>query len=183
MSPARPSVDLDALNAMSREAFLATIGPTFENAPWIAEAAVAVRPYASADDLHRAMLAAVTSAPVERQLAFLRGHPELAGREAQAGTMTDESTDEQNSAGLDALSRDELAQIQALNHAYRDRHGFPFIIAVRHHSKQQIFEALRSRAERSSEDERLTALGQIALITRGRLAALLGDPACPPERP
>lgn len=177
MLPARAPVDLDALNAMSREAFLATIGPTFENAPWIAEAAVDVRPFASADALHQAMLAAVTSAPVERQLAFLRGHPELAGREARAGTMTLESTDEQNSAGLDALSRDELMQIRALNQAYRDRHGFPFIIAVRHHTKEQIFEALSRRAGRSSEDERQTALGQIGLITRGRLAALLGEQA------
>ena len=175
MSAARPPVDLYALNAMSAEAFITTIGPTFENAPWIAEAAVGARPFESADALHGAMLAAVLSAPVERQLAFLRGHPELAGREARAGAMTTESTDEQASAGLDALSRDELDQIQRLNRAYRDRHGFPFIIAVRHHSKQQIFEALRTRAGRSSEAERRAALEQIALITRGRLAALMGD--------
>ena len=175
MSTARQPVDLDALNAMSPEAFLATIGPTFENAPWIAEAAVNARPFESADALHGTMLAAILRAPVERQLAFLRGHPELAGREAQAGTMTSESTEEQSSAGLDALSRDELDEIERLNRAYSRRHGFPFIIAVRHHSKQQIFDALRIRAERSSEDERVAALEQIALITRGRLAALLGD--------
>ena len=120
MSTVHPPVDLDALNAMSAEAFITTIGPTFENAPWIAEAAVGARPFESADALHGAMLAAVLRAPVERQLAFLRGHPELAGREARAGMMTSESTDEQASAGLDALSGDELEQIQRLNRAYFD---------------------------------------------------------------
>ena len=109
-----------------------------------------------------------------RQLAFLRGHPELAGREARAGTMTTESTDEQRGAGLDALNRDELDEIQRLNRAYSERHGFPFIIAVRHHSREQIFEALRRRTERPSDEERQAALEQIGLITRGRLDALLG---------
>ena len=175
MSAARMPFDLDTVNAMSREAFISTIGPTFENAPWIAEAAAAARPFDSADALHGAMLAEILRAPVERQLAFLRGHPELAGREARAGMMTAESTDEQSSAGLDALSRDELDEIERLNRVYSQRHGFPFIIAVRHHSKQQIFDALRTRTGRSSEDERLAALEQIALITRGRLATLLGD--------
>lgn len=169
-----PALDLAALNAMSAPAFIATLGPTFENAPWIAEGAAAGRPFATVDALHQAMLGQVGEAPMARQLAFLRGHPELAGREARAGTMTTESTDEQRGAGLDALNRDELDEIQRLNRAYSERHGFPFIIAVRHHSREQIFEALRRRTERPSDEERQAALEQIGLITRGRLDALLG---------
>jgi len=167
-------LDLAALNAMDRDAFSAAVGPTFENASWIAQAAWSRRPFASVDALHAAMLDVVRQAPEERRLAFLRGHPELAGREAQAGTMTAESTGEQSSAGLDALSREELDEMQRLNRAYRERHGFPFIIAVRRHTRQQIFEALRARAAGSTDVERRAALEQIGLITRGRIDALVG---------
>lgn len=166
---------LATLNAMDHDAFVAALGPTFENSPWIAQAAWSRRPFASVDALHAAMLDVVRQAPEERLLAFLLGHPELAGREAQAGTMTAESAGEQSSAGLDALSREELGEMQRLNRVYRERHGFPFIIAVRRHTKQQIFEALRTRVAGSTDAERDAALDQIGLITRGRIDALVDD--------
>ncbi|BEP68923.1 MULTISPECIES: 2-oxo-4-hydroxy-4-carboxy-5-ureidoimidazoline decarboxylase [unclassified Variovorax] len=166
--------DLQALNAMDCDAFVAALGPTFENSPWVARSAWSLRPFATIDALHEAMLDVVRRAPDAQQLAFLCGHPELAGREAQAGTMTTESVGEQGSAGLNALSREEMAEIQRLNRVYRERHGFPFIIAVRRSTKGQIFEALRSRAAESTEAERRMALTQIGLITRGRIDALLG---------
>ncbi len=166
-------LSLAELNDMDQGAFVAAVGPTFENASWIAQAAWSRRPFASIDALHAAMLDVVREAPEERRVAFLCGHPELAGREAQAGTMTVESVGEQRSAGLDALSREELSEMQQLNRTYRERHGFPFIIAVRRNTKQQIFEALRTRAAASTETERRAALDQIGFITRGRIDALL----------
>jgi len=105
-------------------------------------------------------------------MAFLNRHPELAGAEAQAGTMTGHSTFEQQGGGLDALSHDELLELRRLNAVYAQRHGFPFIIAVLGHTKPRIFEALRLRAQRESHDEIDTALAQIAAITRRRLGAL-----------
>jgi 2-oxo-4-hydroxy-4-carboxy-5-ureidoimidazoline decarboxylase len=173
MSTSLPGLDLAALNTMDREAFVEALGPTFENSPWIAEEAWFARPFASVGALHRAMLDVVRRSSEDRKLAFLRGHPELAGREAQSGTMTSESVGEQNSAGLNALSSAEFEEIQRLNRAYRERHGFPFIIAVRRSTKQQIFEALRSRAAERTEVERGVALEQIGFITRGRIDALL----------
>lgn len=166
-------LNLAALNDMDRDAFVAAIGPTFENSPWVAQAAWSRRPFADIGALHAAMLAVVREAPQERCLAFLCSHPELAGREARDGTMTAESVGEQRSAGLDALSRDELTEMQHLNRAYRERHGFPFIIAVRRNTKQQIFEALRTRAAASTEAEQRAALDQIGFITRGRIDALV----------
>ena len=166
-------MNLAALNAMDRDAFVAAVGPTFENSPWVAQAAWARRPFANVDALHAAMLDVVRQAPEERRLAFLCGHPELAGREAQAGTMTAESVGEQRSAGLDSLTRDELSEMQRLNRTYRERHGFPFIIAVRRNTKQQIFEALRTRTAASTDVERHAALDQIGFITRGRIEALV----------
>ena len=172
-TPTMTRLNLAVINEMDRDAFVAAVGPTFENAHWIAQAAWSRRPFASIDALHAAMLDVVREAPEERRLAFLCGHPELAGREAQAGTMTVESVGEQRSAGLDALSRDEMSEMQQLNRTYRERHGFPFIIAVRRNTKQQIFEALRSRAAASTDAERRGALEQIGFITRGRMDALL----------
>jgi 2-oxo-4-hydroxy-4-carboxy-5-ureidoimidazoline decarboxylase len=168
-----PPIDLAALNAMDRAAFIAVLGPTFENAPWVADGAWSQRPFASVTALHAAMLDVVRQAPDDRKLAFLCGHPELAGREAQAGTMTSESVGEQKSAGLNALTSAELEEMQRLNRAYRERHGFPFIIAVRANTKQQIFDAMRTRAARSTDVERGAALDQIGLITRGRINVLV----------
>lgn len=166
-------LDLESLNAMDREAFVAAVGPTFENSSWVAGAAWQLRPFDSVEALHTAMLEIVRRAPLEQGLAFLRGHPELAGREAQAGTMTQESVGEQKSAGLNALTADELQEMRRLNLAYRERHGFPFIIAVRRNTKQQIFESMRARTAGATEDERNAAFEQIGHITRGRIDALL----------
>jgi len=165
---------LTQLSAMDAPEFVATIGDVFEHAAWVAEAAWARRPFADLAALHGAMMDAVRAAPRAQQIAFLRGHPELAGKEAQAGTMTGHSTFEQSGAGLDALSRDELVELQRLNAVYATRHGFPFIIRVLGHSKPQIFEALRLRAANDTTAERDEALLQIAAITRHRLIKLLG---------
>lgn len=165
--------DLAALNAMDRDAFVAVLGPAFENAPWVAASAWSARPFASVAALHAAMLDVVRGAPEAQKLTFLCGHPELAGREAQAGTMTSESVGEQKSAGLNALSRAEIDEMQRLNRAYRERHGFPFIIAVRANTKQQIFDAMLTRIAQDTKVERDAALEQIGLITRGRIDALV----------
>ena len=162
----------ERLAAMDHAAFMAAFGGLFEHAPWVAEVAWAQHPFASATALHDAMVAAVRAAPEPQQLAFLNGYPELAGKEAQAGTMTGHSTFEQQGAGLNALSRDEFVELRRLNAAYLARHGFPFIIMVLGHSKPQIFEALRVRAGHDTPRELDEALNQIARITRRRLDAM-----------
>jgi 2-oxo-4-hydroxy-4-carboxy-5-ureidoimidazoline decarboxylase len=165
-------LSLDQINALDRDAFVAALGSSFEHSPWVAEGAWAARPFASVEQLHAAMMDVVRRAPRERQLAFLRTHPELAGKEAQAGTMTSESVAEQSSAGLDALSAEEVQRLRTLNGAYRARHGFPFIIAARRHGKAQILAELQRRTARDSELELHEALAQIATISRLRVDAL-----------
>ena len=159
--------------AMDHDAFVAAFGDLFEHSPWVAEAAWPRRPFASENALHDAMMASVRAAPLVQQIAFLNGHPELAGKEAQACTMTGHSTFEQQGAGLNALSHDELLELRRLNAVYLQRHGFPFIIAVLGHTKAQIFEALRTRAGHETPREIHEALHQIAQITRRRLHALV----------
>jgi 2-oxo-4-hydroxy-4-carboxy-5-ureidoimidazoline decarboxylase len=173
MTQAILTLDLAAVNEMQRVDFVAALGSTFEHSPWVAEAAWAARPFDSIDDLHAAMMDVVGRAPTESKLAFLRAHPELAGKEAQAGTMTRDSVGEQASAGLDALTRDEVTDLRALNAGYRARHGFPFIIAVRRYGKAGIFEQLRRRMANDTSVELDEALRQIATITRLRLETRL----------
>lgn len=171
MTEATLALDLDAVNAMEQSDFVAALGRTFEHSPWVTERAWPSRPFASLDALHAAMMGVVRGAPRGTQVAFLCGHPELAGKEAQAGTMTRESVGEQASAGLNALSQDEMGELRELNARYRERHGFPFIVAVRRHSKAEIFRLLRSRLAQDSELELNEALAQIAYITRLRVEA------------
>ena len=109
----------------------------------------------------------------EEQVALLRAHPELAGKEAQAGTMTGDSTAEQGGAGLNALSREEIARISDLNRRYREKFGFPFIIAVRQHTKDGIFGEFERRLALAPDAELETCLGQVFVITRLRLDGLI----------
>ena len=166
-------LDLNAVNALDQDDFVAEFGSTFEHSPWVAKGAWAARPFASIDALHGAMIGVVRNAPRATQIAFLCGHPELAGKEAEAGTMTNESVGEQASAGLNALSKDEIGELRQLNARYLDRHCFPFIVAVRRYSKDEIFDQLRARIERDSDTELNEALAQIGTITRLRVQAKL----------
>lgn len=175
MTTSPSALDLTVINRMGCEAFVDALGSTFEHSPWVARGAWTARPFASIDALHAAMLDVVHRAARDTQIAFLRAHPELAGREAQAGTMTRESVGEQASAGLDALSREEVTELRALNARYRERHGFPFIVAARRYSKAGIFEELHRRIGRDSAAELQEALSQIAAITRLRVEARLGS--------
>ena len=100
------------VDAMSEEAFVATFGSLFEHSPWVAREAWRRRPFGSRGALHAAFEDAMRSAPHERQLALIRAHPELAGREAEEGELTEESSREQASAGLDRLSPAEHAPAQ-----------------------------------------------------------------------
>lgn len=169
----KTALTLETLNTMDREAFTAALGETFEHAAWVAEAAWPERPFTSIEALHTAMIGVVRRSPQATQIAFLCGHPELAGREAQAGSMTNDSQHEQASAGLGHMTGEEMVRMARLNNAYRHRHGIPFIIAVRRHSKNQIFEEMERRIHCDTAEEIGEALKQIGHITRLRLQALV----------
>jgi OHCU decarboxylase len=168
---------LAALNAMPVDAFVAALGGVFEHSPWVAERVVQRRPFASVNALHAAMVDAVRRAGQEEQLALLRSHPELAGREAQDGTLTSDSTGEQGRLGFTSLSREEFGRVAAANRAYRGKFGFPCIVALALHADRgTVIAEMERRAtgsDRSAEIE--TALEQIAAITESRLRKLVTD--------
>jgi 2-oxo-4-hydroxy-4-carboxy-5-ureidoimidazoline decarboxylase len=172
LSAAMP-LTLAEVNRMRAAEFVRALGGVFEHSPWVAERAFAARPFPSVGALHAAMSDSVRRAGHDAQLALLRAHPELAGKEAQAGALTVDSTAEQASAGLDALTHDELGRVSELNRRYRAKFGFPFIIAVRRHSKDEIFSEFERRLGLAPEAELANALEQVFVITRLRLEALI----------
>src|SRR5207245_8192848 len=136
---------VNLLNRASRDEFEGALGGTFERSPWVAARAIEARPFAGVAALHAAMVAVVRGASHEEQLALLRAHPDLAGRAARAGALTNESSAEQSSVGLDRLDDEEYERFGRLNASYREKLGFPFIIAVRRHDEKAILAAFESR--------------------------------------
>jgi OHCU decarboxylase len=160
------------VNELGREAFIERFGPLFEHSPWVAADAWSDRPFADEDELFEALLSAMYSAPLERKLALIRAHPDLAGRAAIEGTLTRSSKTEQASAGLDRLTPDEYEAFTRLNGAYRERFGFPFVVCVREHTKESILRVAAERLEHTRDEEVRVALEEIAKIARLRLEDL-----------
>jgi OHCU decarboxylase len=161
---------------MGREDFVNRFGSIFEHSPWIAERAFELElgpAHDSAGGLHNALARMFRSASEAERLGVLKAHPDLAGKLAAAKRLTAESTAEQASAGLDSLTDAERAEFTALNTAYVERFGFPFIIAVRGLTKADILAAFRARISNSREAEFATACRQVERIARLRLADIL----------
>jgi OHCU decarboxylase len=156
---------LSQLNLLDRAAFVLAVGWVFEHSPWVAERAWLRRPFGSLDDLHAAMVAELTAASPEEQVAVLRAHPDLGARVK----MTDASGAEQAGAGLNSLSPHEYARLQSLNTAYHDRFGFPFLYAVKGSTRHDILDALEARVSAGRDEELREALRQVARIARFRL--------------
>ncbi len=164
---------LALLNSLDRPAFTAALAHLFEHSPWVAEETWPRRPFRDAAHLHAELCQTMRAAAVERQLALIRAHPDLAGRLAQQNALTTASTREQASAGLDRLTAEELAHFQELNTAYLARFAFPFIICARLNAKSAILSAMQARLPNTAEIEFATALGEIEKIAQLRLNDLL----------
>ena len=163
------------IDALERDAFVAQLGGIYEHSPWVAQRAWTARPFRSREALHAAMEKAVAAASRDEQLALIRAHPELAGRLAVAGQLTDASRNEQAGAGLDRCTPEEFARLQALNAAYRAKFDFPFIVAVRGLTRAQIIAGLEQRLAHSAELEFNTCLREIGRIAGFRLHDLIGE--------
>jgi 2-oxo-4-hydroxy-4-carboxy-5-ureidoimidazoline decarboxylase len=167
---------LAELNSLEEDEFAARLGALFEHSPWVAERVWQKRPFRSIEELHRAMMAEVLEARFDEQLALVRAHPELAGREAAAAALTPESSSEQERLGFVSLSKEEFLKMAELNRSYRRKFGFPCIVALRlHQSRDSVMSEMRQRLANDATTELRSALGQIAHITRGRLDKLITE--------
>lgn len=163
---------------MTEAEFIERFGGIYEHSPWVAEEVVAeeavAEAVASGDLAQIATLMAecVDNASTEAQLALIRAHPDLAGKAQIAGDLTADSTDEQASAGLDQCSAAEYAQFQDLNTRYKQKFGFPFVMAVRGSARADILAAFAARLENDASTEFETALAEIHKIAELRLRAM-----------
>lgn len=158
---------------MDSHDFIARYGAIYEHSPWVAEqVALFAADVADKDRIAELMADCVDNADTERQLALIRAHPDLAGKLQVAGELTADSTDEQARAGLDQCSKVEYERFQALNEAYKEKFGFPFVMAVRNSNRADILEAFSSRLQNDYDAEFETALTEIHKIARLRIDAM-----------
>ena len=157
------------LNAAPDEKFVATLGGIYEHSDWVATRVLEQRPFPNRENLRSAMRQVVDEATEVEKLVLIRAHPDLAGKLARAGALTEESTREQAGLGLDRLSDAEYEQFSDRNERYRERFGFPFIICARKSSKQGVLDAFEARLTNSRSEEISEALRQIHEIARLRL--------------
>ncbi|WPH12733.1 2-oxo-4-hydroxy-4-carboxy-5-ureidoimidazoline decarboxylase [Variovorax paradoxus] len=168
------SLTLDQLNAATPGDALALLDGTYEHSPWIAERALAARPFRSLAHLKHALVQAVAAASADEKLGLIRAHPELAGKAMVSKTLTAESTHEQGKAGLTDCTPEEFAKIQQLNADYNAKFGFPFILAVRGPrgtglSKREIIDTFERRLHHHPDFELGEALRNIHRIAEIRL--------------
>ncbi len=171
-----PPLPLDRPSQMSRAEFVAAFGGIFEHSAWIAERAFDLelgRAHDRAGGLHNALTRMFRSATQMERLGVLNAHPDLAGKLAAAKRLTAESTAEQASAGLDALTDAERTKFTEMNTAYVEKHGFPFIIAVRDFDKAGILAAFERRIGHDTETEFAEACRQVERIAELRLQEIL----------
>ena len=163
------------LNASDRAGFVDALGAIFEHSPWVVDRAWQRRPFAAADDLMTAMLAVVETASDDEKLALIRAHPDLAGKAARAGALTEHSASEQAGVGLNRLPDEEFARFHHLNDAYKARFGFSFVIAVRGQTRETVLAAFEARLKNDLAAEKAEALRNIGLIARFRLEDMLAE--------
>ncbi|MBW8444723.1 MAG: 2-oxo-4-hydroxy-4-carboxy-5-ureidoimidazoline decarboxylase [Arenimonas sp.] len=163
---------------MDKADFISRFGGVFEHSPFIAERAFdagLISQPLTASGVHGALTEKFRTASGDERLGVLRAHPDLAGRLAIAGELTEDSAREQAGAGLDRLSPEEHARFTALNTAYTTKFGFPFIIAVKGLTKDEILSAFEARIDNSRETEFATACAEVEKIARLRLESLIPE--------
>ncbi|MDN5924520.1 MAG: 2-oxo-4-hydroxy-4-carboxy-5-ureidoimidazoline decarboxylase [Xanthomonadales bacterium] len=174
MRNANPRLQPPPSHATEAE-FVSRFAGVYEHSAWVAHAAWADGIHSEHDTVHglaQLLAAQVNSADAATKLALICAHPDLGGRAARTGTLSTDSAREQASAGLDACTEAEFARLQTLNTAYRDKFGFPFIIAVKGMQRSDILTAMESRLANDPATERDRALDEIHKIARLRLAAM-----------
>ncbi|ETX11382.1 OHCU decarboxylase [Marinomonas ushuaiensis DSM 15871] len=158
--------------------FVSLLSGIYEHSPWVAEQLwrqKSEHPIGYFDDIakiQQAMRDIVDQSSDEQKLMLLRAHPDLAGKAAAVGELTDASKSEQAGAGLDQCTDIELAHFLQINDQYRQKFGFPFIMAVKGATKEQILAGFEERTPNDLETEFARAINEVHKIAGFRLADL-----------
>jgi 2-oxo-4-hydroxy-4-carboxy-5-ureidoimidazoline decarboxylase len=160
---------ISELNQMSESAFVEAFGSVFEHTPAIATQAWTKRPFTDVNDLHQKMVDVVNSMSPDKQVALICAHPDLGSKLK----MAEASINEQAGVGLDRLSFEEYERLKLLNQSYKDKFGFPFIVAVKNQTKDSILQVFECRLQNTLDAEKQRALAEIAEIAKFRLIDLV----------
>ena len=168
------SLTIDQINSATHAEAIKLLDGIYEHSPWVADQALAARPFKSLTDLKLQMARVLQAASKDAQIKLIQAHPELAGKAMVSQSLTAESSNEQSKAGLTQCTPEEFAVIQQLNANYNAKFGFPFILAVRGPrglglNKQQIIETFSRRLHGHPEFERQECLRNINRIAEIRL--------------
>jgi 2-oxo-4-hydroxy-4-carboxy-5-ureidoimidazoline decarboxylase len=170
-SMAQAVTALADLNRMDRANFIAALSGTFERAPWVVEEVYAQRPFATVTALHEAMFAILGAAPQDKLLAFFGKDVDVlrTGKDAHAPGIAAESKHEQGSVGLDSLNDADARRFEQMGLAYKEKFGYPFIIAVLRHTRESIMKELERRLPNDAPTEFANSLQEVFYISRWRL--------------
>lgn len=165
----------DIESPLGLEEFVERYGGIYEHSPWVAERVFARLPAESSTGLATLFAECVDRADRETKLILIRAHPDLAGKAAVAGELTEDSSVEQQRAGINQCTPEEFEMFQSLNDRYKDKFGFPFVMAVRNSTRQEILAAFMARLNNDQDTEFATAISEIHQIAEMRLAAMSGS--------
>nr|XP_057915294.1 2-oxo-4-hydroxy-4-carboxy-5-ureidoimidazoline decarboxylase [Doryrhamphus excisus] len=166
-------MELSGVNELPYEDFINIFANVVEKCPIVAAAVCSSRPFGSVDALEAAIGDFIDALPESGKEGILRCHPDLAGRDLQAGTLTQESLKEQGNVGLDVLTSDEASSMARLNEDYKKRFGFPFVICARMNDKPNIFREMHARMANRLEVERMRGIEEVKKICHLRLQDLV----------
>ncbi|MDX1737206.1 MAG: 2-oxo-4-hydroxy-4-carboxy-5-ureidoimidazoline decarboxylase [Alphaproteobacteria bacterium] len=162
-------------SAMTKDQFVTTLADIYEHSPWVAEQSFdtgILEEHDIIENLAALMAKTMLAASSDKQLELIKAHPDLAGRAAMRGELTESSTKEQAGVGLDQCSPEEMEKFTNYNDQYKAKFGFPFIIAVTGLNRHIILEAFETRLKNNHDEEFQTALAQINRIAKIRLSQL-----------
>ncbi|MEM6278735.1 MAG: 2-oxo-4-hydroxy-4-carboxy-5-ureidoimidazoline decarboxylase [Verrucomicrobiota bacterium] len=165
---------VSSVNALSEVDFAKLLEGIYENSPWVAQSAAPMRPFDDGEAVRAALQSVVDEAGLEAQRKLICEHPDLAGRLARAGQLTEASTQEQGRLGLDQLSEEEYLAFDRLNETYQERFQFPFVVCVGLvKDRKELLEIFDLRVQNTQEEEHETAIREIHEIARIRLRELI----------
>jgi len=169
----KQKISIDKVNALSQHDFVERFFGVYEHSAWVAEQSWQSAPFSDFQDLVASFADTVAKSNSDLKLDLLRAHPRLSGKANERKNLTSESQEEQKSAGLNSLDPSEVVWLEQFNDVYSEAFGFPFIIAVKNHSKDEIFTQMEARLKQCVDDEIKEALLQVDKIARIRLSDLV----------
>ena len=156
---------IDSINQLNKSEFLSIFGNVFEKTEWIAEKVFKLKPFKDFNDLSSKLLNLYENCNKEDILLILNSHPELVVEKK----LTNDSTLEQTGANLNECTLEEFEEFKKLNLEYKNKFGFPFIIAVKGKNKIEILNNFKKRILNDEKNEFKEAKNQVKRISTFRL--------------